>query len=365
MPPRARLALLALGGLGLLSGLDAALLLLGVWAPVTSERLPDVHGMVMVLGFLGTVISLERAQALGRPWGYLAPAVLGAGGLALAAGAPSLLGQLLLVQGCLLFGAVYLALYRRTPAALVAVQALSVALALCGALLWLRVSVAELLPWLAGFLILAIAAERAELARLTMGPRATPTLVVLASGLTAAAAASLLWPDVGSRVFGLLVLVLALWLLRDDVARHFVRQTGLRRYNGTALLGGYFWLAVSGATWLAVGVPQQRASYDMAIHGTFLGFGVSMVMAHAPIIFPAVIGRPLPYHPALWLPLGLLNGGLVVRFAGDLAGLPLLWQAGSVINVSAVLVFLLISILLVVTAHDEARRPRVPAGAAR
>ncbi|MGL5248413.1 MAG: hypothetical protein ACRC8U_09485, partial [Brooklawnia sp.] len=63
---RGRLVLLALGGASLLAGLDAALLLVGVWAPVDSDRLPGLHGIVMVLGFLGTVIALERAQSLGR-----------------------------------------------------------------------------------------------------------------------------------------------------------------------------------------------------------------------------------------------------------------------------------------------------------
>ena len=32
-----------------------------------------------------------------------------------------------------------------------------------------------------------------------------------------------------------------------------------------------------------------------------------MIMAHAPIIFPTVIGRPLPYRPVLWGPVVLLT----------------------------------------------------------
>ena len=56
--PLGRVLLLALGGLSLLAGLDAGLVRLGVWAPVTSERVGDLHGPVMVLGFLGTLISL-------------------------------------------------------------------------------------------------------------------------------------------------------------------------------------------------------------------------------------------------------------------------------------------------------------------
>ena len=90
-----RVALIALAGASLISGLNAALLRLGVWAPVVSDRVADLHGPVMVLGFMGTLISLERAQAMRNPLAYLAPALLGLGSLALLAGAPVALGKLL------------------------------------------------------------------------------------------------------------------------------------------------------------------------------------------------------------------------------------------------------------------------------
>src|SRR5690606_4821188 len=69
--------------IALLAGLDAALLLLGLPAPVTTERLPQVHGVVLVLGFVGTLIALERATAWGRRIGFAAPALLGAGAVLL------------------------------------------------------------------------------------------------------------------------------------------------------------------------------------------------------------------------------------------------------------------------------------------
>ena len=72
--PRSRRGLLLLpAGLCMLAGLDAALLLLGVPAPVSTARLPEVHGVLMVLGFVGTLVALERAVALGRPLGFVAP----------------------------------------------------------------------------------------------------------------------------------------------------------------------------------------------------------------------------------------------------------------------------------------------------
>src|SRR3954463_12700357 len=86
-------------GVALLAGLDAALLLLGLPAPVTAARLPEVHGVLMVLGFVGTLIALERAVAVSRAPAYLAPALLGAGGLLLLSPAPLTAGRLVLVAG--------------------------------------------------------------------------------------------------------------------------------------------------------------------------------------------------------------------------------------------------------------------------
>ena len=168
--------------------------------------------------------------------------------------------------------------------------------------------------------------------------------------LTLATLAALAWPGAGHRLFGAAVLAVALWLLRDDVARRMVRLDGLRRYTGAALLAGYGWLAVAGATWLVAGRPAGGYAYDIVIHATVLGFGVSMIMAHAPIIFPAVLGRPLPYRPVSWLPLAVLHGGLLARVGGGLAGATLVWQAGSIVTVVALLVFLVVSITLVVRA---------------
>lgn len=323
----------------MLAGLDAALLALGVWAPVPAAHLPGVHGMIMVLGFMGTLIALERAQALRQPWAYLAPGLLGSGGIALALG-QAVLGQLLLVQGMLAFLGVYIALWRRAPLPLVAVQVLSTVPALAAAALWLVIDLAALVPLLAAFLVLTIAAERAELAQLALGPRAIPRLVGLAAAVVGSAASALVWPDIGARLLGGSIIATAVWLARDDVARRMVRTTtGLRRFNGAALLLGYGWLVVAGVVWLIGGAPRTDAAYDVVIHATFLGFGVSMIMAHAPIIFPAVLGRPLPYGRLFWLPLLVLHGGLVIRVIGDALGRGALWQGGSVVTVVSLLVF--------------------------
>ncbi len=332
----------------MLTGLNAALVRLGVWAPVASARVGDLHGPVMVLGFMGTLISLERAQALRNPLAYLAPGLLGLGSLLLVAGAPQALGKLLLLDGTVAFVVLAVALWRRAPLGLVAAQAVGALMAALAAGLWLVADIAALLPLLAAFLVITIASERAELAQLTMGRRAVPTLLAMAAVISAGAVASLPWPDWGARLLGAGCAATAVWLWRDDVGRRMIRSTGLRRFNAAALLAGNLWLLVAGLVWLIGGQPSGSGSYDAVIHGVFLGFGVSMIMAHAPIIFPAVLGRPLPYRPVMWVPLGLLHSGMAIRLSGDLTALDLLWKVGGIITVLAVLSFALSVVLAVV-----------------
>src|SRR5690606_11492722 len=73
-----RFALMALGMLALVAGLGAGLVRIG-WS-LHTESIAMLHGPLMVCGFLGTLISLERAVALGRTWSFGGPLLVGAGG---------------------------------------------------------------------------------------------------------------------------------------------------------------------------------------------------------------------------------------------------------------------------------------------
>ena len=339
-----RAVFLVPAGLAMLAGLNAALLLVGVAAPVRSERLGDLHGMLMVGGFLGTLIAMERAVALRHPLGYLAPGLLGLGALALISPAPVQLGQLLLVDGGIAFVAVYAALWRRNHDDVVVVELLGAVHLTVAALLWLRVDIPWLMPWLVGFLVLTICAERVELARLAMPTTGGRTLVLHAVALTVALVLTLVSAEAGARATGLVIASLVVWLVRHDVARRTIRTTGLPRFSAGALLGGYAWLLLAAITWVLAGAQTEGALYDLVIHAVMLGFALSMVMAHAPIILPAVLKRPLPYRPVMWIPLVLMHMGLAVRiFAGDFAGLRTLWQIGSVTNIVALLLFFAIA----------------------
>jgi hypothetical protein len=86
--PPWRIPLLILGFASLIIGVGAGLLRLGWAVPRPAADLAAFHGPLMVSGFFGTVISLERAVALAQRWAYLGPLAAGAGGLALILGAP-------------------------------------------------------------------------------------------------------------------------------------------------------------------------------------------------------------------------------------------------------------------------------------
>jgi hypothetical protein len=353
-----RVLLLAPAGLALLAGLDAALILLGLPAPVTTERLPEVHGMLMVLGFLGTLIALERAVALGRTIGYAAPALIGLGGLLLLSPLPRQVGAFALLAGTAALVTLYVPLFRRQRDDAVLVQALAAVLAVGAATLWLgAVPVATLLPWLAGFTVLTIAGERLELARIGMGPTAGPTLVLLASALLAATVAALLWPTPGYPLLGLALLALTGWLAADDVARRTIRATGLPRYIAVCLLAAYGWLGVAGTGWLVGGPATDGVRYDAVVHAVFLGFAMSMVMAHAPVILPAVLRRPLPYHPAFYAAVGLLHASLALRlWAGDALGNQAAWLTGGALTIAAVLMFAAVTAWSAITQPPSVER---------
>ena len=341
-------------GIAMFAGLDAALMLLGLAAPVPGDQLPDVHGMLMVLGFVGTLVSLERAVALHRRAGFLAPALLGAGGLLLLSPLSLTVARTALLLGAAALVGVYIPLWRRQRDDAVLIQALGAVLAAGAATLWLGgVAMPSLLPWLAGFIVLTIAGERLELARLALGPSAGRTLVLLSCAVMAGVAASLLFPAPGTVLLGVALMALVGWLGPHDVARRTIRTTGLTRFMAAGMLSGYVWLAVAAAIWLLGGPALSGARYDAVIHAVFLGFAISMIMAHAPVILPAVLRRPLPYHPLLLVPLVLLHLSLALRlWVGDALGVPAAWQVGGVLNIVALLLF------VVLAAHSSMRRSR-------
>ncbi|MGW6294304.1 hypothetical protein [Streptomyces sp. NPDC055058] len=360
-----RVPLLLAAGICLFAGLDAALILLGLPAPVTGERLPRVHGVLLVLGFAGTLVALERAVALGGRWPYTAPALLGAGGLLLLTPADPAVPRLLLAAGCAALTALYVRFWRRQPSAALLAQAAGAVCALGGALLWLGgLDVPRLLPWLVAFLVLTIAGERLELARVaTLAPAAEPTFLACVATVAVGVVTTLMWPLAGTLVLGAALLTLVGWLLVHDVARRLLRSTGLPRFTAGCLLAGYGWLGLAGGLWLVTGPVTDGTRYDAVVHAVFLGFVMSMIMAHAPTILPAVLRRPLPYRPGMAVAAWLLHLSLVLRVCvGDLRDNEAAWRTGGVLNIAAVLLFVVTAAAASATAARKAagKQPATP-----
>lgn len=332
-------------GLGLVSlglGVWGGLIRFGWSLPEGRANLVELHGPLMVFGFLGTVISLERAVALRRPWGYLAPAGTLAGTCVLFLGGPQGLGELLLLlAGCVLAGlfAVILRAHATMPVATLFLGALLWA---GGCALWLGgLSLVKVVPWWAGFLILTIVGERLELAALGRLTRAGRRAF---NGLTAI----LLWGLVldafeagaGIRLAGAGLVGYAVWLGRFDIARRTLHRRGLPRFVALSLLPGYLWLAIGGALWLWHGGALAGPSHDAELHAIFVGFVFSMIFGHAPVIFPGVVGVAIPFRKLFYVHLALLHIGLALRIVGDLDGDFQLAQRGALVIATAIAIFL-------------------------
>jgi hypothetical protein len=353
-----RLPLLAFGIVALLCGVWAGLLRFGWKLPEGRANLVELHGPLMVFGFLGTVISLERAVALHRRWGYLAPAGTIAGTALLLAGVRQGAGELVL----LLAGGVLVALFGvilHTHAnASTATLTLGALLWVVGDARWLHGDpLVQVVPWWAGFLVLTIVGERLELAalgRLTGLGRAS--FGVLTTVFLAGLALSATDADAGVRLAGAALTGWALWLGRYDVARRTVRRPGLPRFVALALLPGYAWLGVAGVLWLRHGALLAGPAHDAELHALFLGFVFSMIFGHAPVIFPGLLGIQIPFQRGFYVHLALLHAGLALRVAGDLAGAYRTAQWGGMLNATAITLFL---VATVATAARATLRRRV------
>ncbi|MBL8480690.1 MAG: hypothetical protein JNJ60_00720, partial [Rhodocyclaceae bacterium] len=241
LPPAARLPLLGLAVLALVSGVVAGLARLGLNVPDFGPPLAAMHGALLVAAFFAAVISLERAVALGAAPAYLAPAAAGLGGLSLIARAPGALAQALCATAALLLLLESLLIWQRQRTLHTATLAFGAGALCAGDLVWALAGATAAVPWWFAFLLLTIAGERLELTRLLPAApgskRAFTAILALLLAGAAVAGAGLGWLP-----YAAALALFALWLLRHDIARRTVRQAGLTRYIAVCLLAGYFWL---------------------------------------------------------------------------------------------------------------------------
>jgi hypothetical protein len=328
--------------LALLAGLWAGLIRVGWQWPALQPLLPSLHGPLMISGFLGTLISLERAVAMKRPFTYLGPALSGVGAIWLVLGLPLAVGQWLLLLGSVGLTAVFLHIIRQHPASYTVTMGLGALCWLVGNGLWLSGwPIFRIVYWWAGFLVLTIVGERLELSRVARLSANTIRLFVAAVAIfLVGLLAVLVWGGLGTRLIGLGLIALAIWLGLFDIARKTVRRTGLTRFIAVNLLLGYGWLLIGGLVALLLGQTVAGPRYDFMLHAVFVGFVFGMIFAHAPIILPSILPIQVRFHPVLYGPTIFLHLALLLRALGDVFA----WQPvrawGGLLNAVAILWFM-------------------------
>jgi hypothetical protein len=352
-PHSVRFLFIALAGLSLLSGIWIGVARLGFGLPLPTSAMIALHGPLMAIGFLLSLIGLERAAAVDRWWVYGVPLLSVLAIVTLFVGGSPKLTAFFAAGAAALLLLFFYQLFRRQREEHFIVMKLSAALLLCGNLLWVFDStIYRIVPWWAGFLVVMIAGERLELTRLRRPPSWVRLSLRIALLIFVAGLALTLFDfRLGVRMAGAGLIGIALWLLRYDLAWQSIKLPGLPRFMALGLICGYFWLAFGGVFWIWFArFFGAGPLYDAMLHTVFVGFVFSMIFAHAPIILPTVTGLALPFSTSFYLHAGLLHLSLLGRIAGDLAFLPDGQKWGGLLNALAVLLFLLNNIRAVTRA---------------
>jgi len=349
-----RVSLLVFSVVLLLLSLSAGLQRLGL--PYPPPGLAMDHGPLMVAAFFGALIALERAVGLNQAWTYLPPVLMVIGGILLSLGQP--LGYPALLIGSLLYVAVAAYIYKLQPADFTQAMGVGAFLLFAGNVAWILFKNP---PWAAllwaGYLVLIVAGERLELSRFVPKPPSASWQFAVAEAI--ALIGMLLFPlapELFARLAGLGFLLLAVWLLRYDIAWVNLKRGGVHRFMGVSLLTGYVWLLFGGALLTLYGLPYGTLMYDAILHAIYVGFVFAMVFGHAPVIFPAVLRLSIRFHPLAYGPLWLLHLSLIVRVYADLAPAPELRPAAGFWNALAIVLYFLVTLVVSLGGLRERRR---------
>lgn len=359
LPAIARLPLMAAAMGGLVCGLWGGLLRLAWNLPMSQAGWIANHGPLMVDGFLGTLICLERAVGWGRRWTYILPLLTGLGAACLVTGASDFVAELLITAGSLGLLFLFVVILRRHPTVFNAVMGFGAACWAVGNAVWsITGSVPHAMPWWIGFLLFTIAGERLEISRLLrVGKKAVMALIAILILCLVGWTGATVFSSLYLRVSAVGLVLLSLWLAYFDIARRTIRLTGITRFIAVCLLSGYAWLGLGGALQFFYAPLTFGLGYDAVLHSFFLGFVFSMIFGHAPIILPSVFPVTLTYRRFFYAPFLLLHVSLAVRIAGDVFTRASWRHDASMVNAIAILSFFFTMVLSMRRTSVIASRP--------
>lgn len=275
------------------------------------------HGAIMVGGFLGTLILVEKSLPLKKKYLLILAAVNASSVVLITAGQQKIGIYCLVIGACALVWTFIQYLRDQTFDRPLIIMLSGSIFLLTGHVLLLATGLYPMaLPWWMAFIIFIITGERLELSKFLPVSAFSKTVLISFLGLFVT---SLLVPyhSFGKYLSGAGLMLIATWLMRFDVISIGLKKNGLTRFSSVALLGGYCALLLTGA--FMTSFADVAFAYDIIIHTFFLGFTFSMIFAHGPIILPGVLGIGVrPYHPTLFAPLILLWISLVIRISADL-----------------------------------------------
>jgi hypothetical protein len=81
------------------------------------------------------------------------------------------------------------------------------------------------------------------------------------------------------------------------------------------------------------------------VHSLFLGFAGGMIVAHAPIILPAILGRKATYQPWLGMVVVGLHISIALRVISGLLNWQTGWRWGGLLSAAFGLVYIALLIL--------------------
>lgn len=351
-----RIPILLMAIFCLVSALFSGLARLGIGVPILFLNATAFHSTLMIFGFFGTVIGLERAIASRLLWAYLAPLASGISGVLMLFGYQLFASSVGFIIAGTLFATATFVIFIKQPADYTFTLLVGAALWPIGNfIMFLTENQGSIVACGISFLVLTIAGERLELTRFL---RPTKYGKYLFLAITLSILVTTIFSALGrsnyDHFLGLSYCALAIWMFVFDIARRTIRKDGITRFVASCLLSGYVWLLVGGALW-SDQFPDSPYQHDAAIHAITLGFIFSMVIGHAPIIFPAVMRVKIPYSWLFYLPLGALNFGLIARILGAMSENHRLLAAGGVINAISIAAFLVALVIQVIRSNQLRR----------
>jgi hypothetical protein len=350
MIKKQRLPIVFLGMFCLLCGLWSGLNRIG-WSiailPITAH-----HGAIMVGGFLGTLISLEKIIPLKKKVLYIIPILNALSVAFFFANQPKVSIYILIISSASL-AAVFL--YFRSQRTIIYV------LMLMGAVFWLIGNVLLLtkffyplaFPWWTAFALYVIAAERMELMKFLPVTGISKNIFI---GLLFSFVIGVMFSfhGTGNLICGLALVGIAIWLLRNDLITINIKKPKIPRFIALTLLCGYVALLFTGVFYFSL--SDQWLSYDAIVHSFFLGFVFSMIFAHGPMILPGIMGVSVaPFSKILYLWLGLLQSSWILRTFADVTTELSMRKFSGLLSVVSILGYFISMAILTIRSQQHAK----------